>query len=928
MKNDKNEIEKENIIKEEEMINLGEKNKLKLNNLKEIKNKSIIYKSKSELFFSYDFSFFFSLSISSFPFCYRKKKNGEEMTILNKGDWPHKKLLGNDLNNKATKANNKIKKFKNNILIIIYIIINSFTFILPNINKFLFESKFSNITLKIKGPGYKYILGIDPDEFGLSRSYYPDIIYINGQQNNTITNQYYFDRDDNYVNLIWDNAIDTCYGMFHQCSDITEIDLSNFDNSQVTMMAYMFDGCSQLSSINFSNFKTSKVTNMFSMFNSCIQLSSLNLSNFDTSQVTHMGFMFYYCSQLFSLNLSNFDTKNVVSMVHMFDGCSQLTYLNLKNFIENISLDVTNMFIIMKENFVVCLDESRNKILNIIKNIKCFNIDCAESYLQKKIVNETNICWDDDDNSILYQYEFNGIYYEDCNEGNLINNTHIKNCRCNYTICKSCPNLPLNDTFCSECNPGYYPIKNDIYSYNDKYFKCYENPKGYYLDNDESKYKKCFITCKTCEIKGDNNIHNCIECDDKYKYPTKINNYLNCYENCNCYQYFDNNKTYCTLNFSCPNDYPKLIQDKNECVISDNIYTTSAIGDNIYTSNEIINRFESSIIYNSNSKSTTLIETEDVLKNSEKISFSSEIINKIESSLILNNKNKLKSTILVETEDFIKYSEKKSISSEIINEIESSLILNNKNNSKFTIMETEDFVDSSDSELMSIIEYLINILNNDTIKKTKKEEIEYYDQLIEKIEAKFTSKYFNTSKLCEGKDEVYKTKKMKITLTTSKNQKNYLNDNLTNIDLGKCEKELQKYYNFKENEILYIKKIDIIQEGMRIPKIEYDVFCKLFGDNLTKLNISICTKNDIYLYIPRKDIGNLDLLNKSSDYYNDICSSATSESGADIILNIDKKNILIKQYVKMIVILIIIMINHKKQNVHVKLKNLLFHLLI
>ena len=95
---------------------------------------------------------------------------------------------------------------------------------------------------------------------------------------------------------------------------------------------------------------------------------------------------------------------------------------------------------------------------------------------------------------------------------------------------------------------------------------------------------------------------------------------------------------------------------------------------------------------------------------------------------------------------------------------------------------------------------------------------------------------------------------------------------------------MQKYYNFKENEILYIKKIDIIQEGMRIPKIEYDVFCKLFGDNLTKLNVSICTNNYIYLYIPVKDIGNLDQLNKSSDYYNDICSSATSESGADIII--------------------------------------------
>ena len=122
--------------------------------------------------------------------------------------------------------------------------------------------------------------------------------------------------------------------------------------------------------------------------------------------------------------------------------------------------------------------------------------------------------------------------------------------------------------------------------------------------------------------------------------------------------------------------------------------------------------------------------------------------------------------------------------------------------------------------------------------------------------------------------------------------------------------------------------MDIIQEGMRIPKIEYDVYYKSFGDNLIKLNLSICNKNDIYLYIPVNNIGNLEQLNKSSDYYNDICSTATSESGTDIIHEDRQMNILIKQYVKMIVILIIIMILQEKQYAHVKLKNHLLHLFI
>ena len=77
--------------------------------------------------------------------------------------------------------------------------------------------------------------------------------------------------------------------------------------------------------------------------------------------------------------------------------------------------------------------------------------------------------------------------------------------------------------------------------------------------------------------------------------------------------------------------------------------------------------------------------------------------------------------------------------------------------------------------------------------------------------------------------------------------------------------------------------MDIFQERMRIPKIEYDVYCKLYGENLSKLNITICKDDEIYLYMPAKNIVNLDQLNKSSDYYNDICSNATSDSGTDII---------------------------------------------
>ena len=50
-----------------------------------------------------------------------------------------------------------------------------------------------------------------------------------------------------------------------------------------------------------------------------------------------------------------------------------------------------------------------------------------------------------------------------------------------------------------------------------------------------------------------------------------VNNYINCYQNCNYYYYYsDNNNNYhCTKNLSCPPEYPHLIQDKNECIFAD-----------------------------------------------------------------------------------------------------------------------------------------------------------------------------------------------------------------------------------------------------------------------------------------------------------------------------------------------------------------------
>ena len=92
--------------------------------------------------------------------------------------------------------------------------------------------------------------------------------------------------------------------------------------------------------------------------------------------------------------------------------------------------------------------------------------------------------------------------------------------------------------------------------------------KGYYLDKNESLYKKCFDSCESCEMKGDNTSHNCLKCNVGFPFSIQnfINNYTNCYNTCTYYHYFDNDNFYrCTKNFSCPDDFPILIKNKSEC---------------------------------------------------------------------------------------------------------------------------------------------------------------------------------------------------------------------------------------------------------------------------------------------------------------------------------------------------------------------------
>ena len=129
-------------------------------------------------------------------------------------------------------------------------------------------------------------------------------------------------------------------GTFEFCSKLKLLDLPSNDIINVANMESIFHGCQSLESLNLSSFNKESVKNMSQIFKNCLSLQSINISSFNTSNVTDMSYMFCFCHNLKSINLSKFNTKKVSTMNDMFGDCRCLKSLDLSSFDTS---NVTNM---------------------------------------------------------------------------------------------------------------------------------------------------------------------------------------------------------------------------------------------------------------------------------------------------------------------------------------------------------------------------------------------------------------------------------------------------------------------------------------------------------------------------------------------------------------------------------------------------------
>ena len=159
--------------------------------------------------------------------------------------------------------------------------------------------------------------------------------------------------------------------MFAYLENIEDLDLSNFKVKNVKNMEYMFIGMTKIQNLNLNWENESDVSNTRGMFSGLKSIKLLNLSNLDTRNVVNMSAMFENMSslegiqfgekfvtknvttmggmfsndiELKTLDLSRFDTSNVANLEYMFFHTSKLTNLNLSSFNTSKVTNMSNMF--------------------------------------------------------------------------------------------------------------------------------------------------------------------------------------------------------------------------------------------------------------------------------------------------------------------------------------------------------------------------------------------------------------------------------------------------------------------------------------------------------------------------------------------------------------------------------------------------------
>jgi len=243
------------------------------------------------------------------------------------------------------------------------------------------------------------------------------------------------------------------------------------------------------------------------------------------------------------------------------------------------------------------------------------------------------------------------------------------------------------------------------------------------------------------------------------------------------------------------------------------------------------------------------------------------------------------------------------------NNIEISTLFTNTNTQNETQYETQfqnnsteilnqnitDIKIETNIEIIEPKEEIINIIGckDDEIlsgrcglKITNEQIASFYNELKSQIKA-------NTSKIIKTENVIFQ-------ISSLNEQKGNDNPNVSSIDLGECETILKNNSGLKDDEDLIVYKIDIKNKDLSQTYVQYEIYNP---QNLELMSLDACKDISISVKIPinlNEETQSIydslvqsgyNLFDINDIFYNDICSTYTTENGTDLTLA-DRKNII------------------------------------
>ena len=195
-----------------------------------------------------------------------------------------------------------------------------------------------------------------------------------GLTNNSVYGMFYNCRNLRNLDLSTFNLYkaNTTVDMFNMCLNLTELNVSDINISNINNLSYMFSSTTNLTSLNTANwvlqraymtkgmFEKSGITtvdlNMPStalqdtqaMFRNCANLTAVNgINSWNLNKVTTVAGMFTNCKSLEVMDLSGWATKGMVKLNNissMFTDCPKLQNVNLSGWYSYNLVNATKAF--------------------------------------------------------------------------------------------------------------------------------------------------------------------------------------------------------------------------------------------------------------------------------------------------------------------------------------------------------------------------------------------------------------------------------------------------------------------------------------------------------------------------------------------------------------------------------------------------------